>query len=65
MHAIDLCTDVVGGGGVCVPLRLATQTLNYMLVHECTGASVCVNTQRQLWGGHWGLIEDRARAPPR
>lgn len=26
------------------PLRLHTQTLNYMLVHEHMGGSVCINT---------------------
>lgn len=55
------------GGRGGVPLRLHTQTLNYMLVCEHMGGSVRINThwqtQRQLWVGHWGLIEDLARAP--
>lgn len=36
--ATDLCADVVvvGGGG---PLRLHTQTLNYMLALECVGGA--------------------------
>lgn len=54
------------GLGGRIPLRLHTQTLNYMLVHEHMGGSVCINThgqtQRRLWAGHWGLIEDSARA---
>ena len=44
-----MCTDVlvrkgVGGRGLTGPLRLRTQTLNYMLVHEHTGGRVCINT---------------------
>lgn len=70
-RGINLCPDVVvwseGWGGWGVPLKLHTQTLNYMLVHEHMGGSVRINThwqtQRRLWVGHWGLIEDPARAP--
>lgn len=61
---IDVCTDVVGRGS---PPTLHTQTLNYAPVPEHTAERVCKNTrwqtQRQLWGGHWGLIDDPARAP--
>lgn len=36
---------VVGGrGGGAGPLRLHTQALNYVLVHEHVGGSVCINT---------------------
>lgn len=61
---IDVCTHVVGRASAPT---LHTQTLNYMLVHEHTAGSVCKNTrwqtQRWLWDGHWGLIDDPAPAP--
>lgn len=61
--AIDLCTDVVvrgeGVDGVGerrggVPLRLLTQTLNYMLVHEHMGWK-CVHKHDGKHNAGFGL----------
>lgn len=56
------------GWGEAGPLRLHTQTLNYMLVHERMGGSVCINTPAKTtaalgWtlGAHRGF----SASPPR